>query len=133
MIVAVAGFPGAGKTYTADAWVAEAGATVVRTDDWTSLAWIAQPGAVLEALRNVSADVVIVEGVTVPRLLKRGWTPDLVVWVEHPDTDGESRHRAIRGSIMSSWRQWRRTVAGQAVPLRQVQSGIPWVDIVGGP
>lgn len=75
--LAIIGLPGTGKTTLARALGQALQLPVLHTDEYNGLAWKAQADAVLADV----PDRGIVEGVTVPRLFRRGFLPQCVVFL----------------------------------------------------
>jgi hypothetical protein len=74
--IAVSGGPRTGKS-TFVAGVTDR--LVVQTDDFSSVGWAAQPQAVIDAVRKFPRFVV--EGVQVPRALRKGMQVDVLIWL----------------------------------------------------
>lgn len=77
MIIAITGYPGTGKTTLANKL--DPGA--LHTDDYLGLPYELIPSRILCDIKQASDPVntVVIEGVQVIRLLKRGWRPGLLI------------------------------------------------------
>lgn len=78
MVIAVTGLPGTGKTYATQLISDYLRLPVLNTDKFRDLPWDQQPDA---AIQQVGPQV-IVEGVTVARMLTRGFIPDVLLYLE---------------------------------------------------
>lgn len=75
-IIAITGFPGVGKSTLAKMLHDITEFPIISTDQFKDLGWKEQKEAALKA--TISCNKAIVEGVTVARLLKDGWNPDVL-------------------------------------------------------
>ena len=100
-VLAICGPPDSGKTYLAE----RLSVPVVHTDDWANLPWDEQPDRVMDMLRQVCGTPYAVEGCTVVRLLKRGFSPQLVLHLEDLGKL-EGKKRSMAASVQSNWDAW---------------------------
>lgn len=82
MRYAIVGLPGCGKTTLAKAMQAEfVGWDLLHTDDFADLPWDVQADHAMLALPRIVQPRYIVEGITVARMLRKGFDPDVVIWI----------------------------------------------------
>jgi adenylate kinase family enzyme len=117
-LLAIVGLPGAGKTTLAKALGAHLGLPVLHSDEYNELPWEEQADAVLAAIPARG----IVEGVTVPRLFRRGFAPDAVVYILG-GTAG-SRTNSLRSGIDRGLREYGGRVI--TVPHRPALDTVLW-------
>ncbi len=86
--LAIIGMPGTGKTTLADAMAEALNTDVAHTDMFKDLAWEDQAEASMDLLRGRHRPLIL-EGITVARMFRRGFLPDCVL------------HLAGRGTIES--------------------------------
>jgi hypothetical protein len=99
--VAIAGGPGSGKTTLASLVECR---RVVHTDDWLHVGWSEVPGCVIDSL--VGEDRFVVEGVQVPRVLRKGLEVDVIVWLGGSWSELTSGQRAIGAgsrTVLDGW------------------------------
>ena len=101
--IAITGAPRAGK-YTL-ARDLDDGRLAVHTDDYRHLPWSEVPGAVLEALEG--SESFIVEGVQVPRTLRKGLEVDVVLYMPHPRHELSSGQSAMAKGLHTVLLDWR--------------------------
>lgn len=102
--IAVTGPPGSGKTtLTEDV---DDDRPVIHTDDWKHIPWSYQPHKILKALEGL--DSFVVEGIAVPRLLKRDLKIDLLIILQEPRvviTDAQEKLWNNMVPTLSMWLQ----------------------------
>lgn len=99
--IAITGGPRAGKTTWAQRITDRA---VIHTDDFRSSPWPEVPFLVIEACQERQA--FCVEGVQVPRALRKGLEVDAVIWLSEPLlelSDGQERMRKGTDTIFRDW------------------------------
>jgi hypothetical protein len=111
--VAIAGGPGSGKTTLASAVTDR---TILHTDDLIHEKWEDVPGIVRLRLAGLAAFVV--EGVQVPRALRRGLEVDAVVWLRSAKVPLTPGQRTMAKAVGTVFEQWRAISAGR-VPVIQ--------------
>jgi adenylate kinase family enzyme len=74
-VIAIVGLPRSGKTTLSELIAESVGLSVLHTDDFRKLPWDKAADAALAAISGHG----IVEGITVARLFRRGFKPDLVI------------------------------------------------------
>lgn len=102
--VAVTGGPKTGKTTLCEGVKDRA---VVHTDTWMHLDWSAASQIVADIV-NVGAPALVVEGVAVPRALRKGMKVDAVVYIDGshvPLTEGQRAMTKAVWTVLSEWRQ----------------------------
>ena len=109
--VAIAGGPRTGKTTLS---ALGDGRLVVHTDDWINRTeW---EGVPTEVIKACGTGPVIVEGVQVPRALRKGLSVDCVVWLERPRTLQTRKQLIMLAGIRTIFAEWASNNAG-AVPV----------------
>lgn len=94
LIVGVMGYPKSGKTTYAKKLQLELEAEgkiteLFHTDSYLDrLSYQEIPGRILVDINRSSADIIIVEGVGVSRLLKRGWIPTKLIYIQGKRSNG---------------------------------------------
>jgi hypothetical protein len=78
--LAIVGLPGCGKTTLADKLGAALGLAVVHTDMYRDASWEVQPTLCMGEVA-CTHDSLVVEGLTVCRMFKRGFEPDAVIYI----------------------------------------------------
>lgn len=86
------------------------------TDDYIGMAWEDVPQSLIEKLSGVERFVV--EGVMVPRALRRGLQVDCVVWLETFQTATLPGHVSMLKGIRTVFAEWRRNNRCKVVVLR---------------
>lgn len=102
--IAIAGGPLTGKTSLA-AEVTDR--PVFHTDEYMDLPWSDQPLKWLDRLRDLPSFVL--EGVQVPRTLRKGLVVDAVIWLDTPKeilTPGQAR---MAKAVATVYREWKAT------------------------
>lgn len=121
--VALTGGPRSGKTTLSRAARYH---HVVHTDDWKDSPWAEQPAEILLALEALRArrTPFVIEGVQVPRLLRRGLHVDAVVTLDtHPLGGFEpNRHERMRKAVFSVLREWSHTLNALSVKVYTLPS-----------
>ena len=86
-VVAVTGYPGSGKTTFAKAL----GLWRISTDDYiNNWEFLEMPKKMIEHIEMLAAsddEPIVIEGVLVARMLRKGWKPNTVIWIEGGDPD----------------------------------------------
>lgn len=107
--IAIAGGPKVGKT-TLSQQVADR--PVIHTDDWIEAPWEDVPHIVIAACKDKPRYVV--EGVQVPRALRKGLEVDAVVWLDQPFAHLNPRQvgmaKAVQ-TVLDGWRAQNKHVA----------------------
>lgn len=88
--IAVAGAPNTGKSKLVARVVTDR--PIVETDTWKREPWDAQPELVIAACAQL--DRFVVEGVQVPRALRKGLQVDCLLWLVKPVADQSKRQVA---------------------------------------
>jgi hypothetical protein len=114
--IAIAGGPRTGKTTLASACVDR---RVCHTDSFMDYAWEDVPPLVISELYNVPRFVV--EGVQVPRCLRKGMKVDAVIWMDQPRVPLTDGQRTMMKAVRTVFLQWCAT--NESVPV--LQSCIP--------
>lgn len=96
--IAIAGGPRTGKT----TMTTGIDRTVIRTDNFMELAWTDVPFAVIEAFRPGS----VVEGVQVPRSLRKGLQVDAIVWTGAFSTSQNTKQASMGQGVLTVFRDW---------------------------
>lgn len=100
--VAIAGGPRTGKTSLAQH--ARDGRLVVHTDDFIGHGdWAAMPGLVIDA---AGSGPCLIEGVQVPRALRKGLRVDAVVWLETPRVHLSPRQEGMLKGTAKVFEEW---------------------------
>ncbi len=104
--IAVTGSPKAGKTTLCERVHDR---PVIHTDDFIKLGWSEASAAVMLKV-NETRGPLIVEGVAVPRALRKGMLVDCVIWLERMerwqhDTDKHERMKQGAWTVLGEWRQ----------------------------
>lgn len=100
--LAIAGGPHVGKTTLARLVTDR---PVVHTDDLMHLDWDTVPPAIIVAC--ATHERFVVEGVQVPRALRKGLTVDAVVWLDRPHTPLSKGQAAMSKGVLNVFCQWR--------------------------
>lgn len=105
--VAIAGGPRTGKTTLS---ALGDGRTVVHTDDWINRTeW---EGVPTEVIKACGTGPVIVEGVQVPRALRKGLSVDCVVWLERPRALQTRKQLIMLAGLRTIFAEWASKDAG---------------------
>lgn len=93
--IAIVGRPGVGKTTLAEKIAKELGLSLVSSDTYIKTTDFEEvPDKIIEAIKDIPGDGVVVEGVQVSRMLKRGWKPDKVYIVD-ANTPIQQQHKGL--------------------------------------
>ena len=116
--IAIAGGPQVGKTTICER---VNGRPVFHGDDYIKLGWSESSQKLCDVV-NAEAGPLVVEGVQVPRALRKGMRVDVVIWLERMGRYERDGHETMRGgawTVLSEWRQ-----ANPRVPFL-IQAGQP--------
>lgn len=103
--IAIVGGPKSGKT-TLSRW-AQHTHKIIHTDAYMNREWSAASAAVADDANRTQGKIVV-EGVAVPRALRKGMCVDVVVLLEGsivPLLDGQSRMAKSVETVLNEWRQ----------------------------
>lgn len=119
MLIGVTGLPGTGKTFVAQQLKQYLGLEVFHTDRFKHLAWDEQPAANMDCMEPEC----IIEGVTVARMLSRGFMPDLLIYLEGPG-------RGIKSMpwVEAKVRAYERAGVGRVIRLNQLPTDLALVQ-----
>lgn len=122
--VAVTGGPKAGKTTLCER---VRDRRVLHGDDYMHLGWSESSEALAKAV-NELAGPLVVEGVQVPRALRKGMRVDVVIWLDETFGGYVRGHATMREGCMTVLRQWR--AANQNIPVliispRDLKAALP--------
>ena len=109
--IAIAGGPRTGKT-TLSTRVTDR--PVVHGDDFIALGW-SQASEALAAQVNASVGPLVVEGVQVPRALRKGMAVDVVIWLERPYVTQTPEQAIMAKGCRTVFDEWR--AANPTVPV----------------
>jgi ABC-type thiamine transport system ATPase subunit len=101
--IAVAGGPKAGKT-TLCRLVRDR--TVIHTDSFMHDTWENVPRAVIADIVKTSPQRFVVEGVQVPRCLRKGLEVDAVLWLDEPLEKLSPRREGMRKGCLTVFADW---------------------------
>jgi hypothetical protein len=99
--VALTGGPKTGKTTLSQQCVDR---HVYRTDDWQVIEWAHVPDAIIDQLESI--DSWILEGVQVPRCLRKGLKPNVVIWLDKPHVALSSGQRSMAKGCRTIYEEW---------------------------
>lgn len=112
--VAVAGGPRTGKTTLVSA---VADRPILHTDDLMSFPWEQVPHLVIQRATKAGRSFVV-EGVQVPRALRKGLAVDAVVWLGAPRTDLTPGQHVMSRAVHTVFEDWRANIpAARGVPV----------------
>lgn len=100
--IAIAGGPLTGKTTIA---VGVSDRPVYHTDEYMDLPWSEQPLQWLTRLENEPCYVL--EGVQVPRTLRKGLQVDAVVWLEEAKVQISPKQTSMAKAVRTVYNEWR--------------------------
>lgn len=104
MRIGIIGAPGSGKTtLCAGVRALAPRLSVVHTDDYINEYSFSECAPALVARFGNQPDTII-EGVQCARMLKYGYTPDLVAYLSKPSVN--PRHRSLSTLQVKAWQQW---------------------------
>jgi len=110
--VAIAGGPKVGKT-----WLS-AGVTdrpVIHTDDVMGEQWENVPFVCIQRAKGLESFVI--EGVQVPRCLRKGMVVDAVIWLSRPKAQRTPGQEAMAKAVASVFEDWRRSFDLHQIPI----------------
>jgi len=111
--VAIAGGPRTGKTV----WLA-AGVTdrpVINTDAVMNEAWENVPFVCIQRVKDL--DSFVIEGVQVPRCLRKGMEVDAVIWLSKPKAPRNAGQTAMGLAVATVFEDWRRSFNLHQIPI----------------
>lgn len=103
--VAVTGGPKTGKTTLCDG-VRDA-VPVYSTDEWLHLDWSEASQAVADSINKQTHPRLVVEGVAVPRALRKGMKADAVVYLDTPHVELSKGQRVMAAGLWTVLSEWR--------------------------
>lgn len=113
MKICVAGAPKSGKSTLAQKLASAINYEVVSTDDWIGKVGFREaPEAIIKYITG--KDDIIVEGVNAARMLNKGFTPDLVVYLQGGST--LSQHKSMKAIARDRVEKFKK-----AYPLRVIE------------
>lgn len=118
--VAITGWPRAGKTTFAESITDR---PVVHTDDFKGLPWADVPAAVI-AECDQAGPTFAVEGVMVPRSLRKGLMVDVVLWIDGTRERLNPRQAGMGKSVVTVLQDWRATHPGTPVYVVAQDGGV---------
>lgn len=101
--IAVTGGPLTGKTTLASSIPTDH--SLIHTDEFMELPWSDQPHACIEAVANKPR--FIIEGVQVPRALRKGLDVDVVVWLSTPKRARNKRQDSFAKAVQTVYSEWK--------------------------
>ncbi len=102
--IAICGGPRTGKT-TLSRLAHSKKHSVLHGDNFMTLDW-SKASATLAAQANEIAGPVVIEGVAVPRALRKGMRVDCVVWLDEPLTKLNAGQEAMRKGCVTVLADW---------------------------
>jgi hypothetical protein len=112
--IAIAGGPKVGKSTLAKM----SGRPVVHGDDFIQYGW-SESSQILADIVNSGGPSLILEGVQVPRALRKGMRVDCVIWLSHPHVALTKQQEAMAkgcGTVMREWLGDREMIPIEGVP-----------------
>jgi hypothetical protein len=112
--IAIAGAPRCGKTTLANLLRRP----IVHGDDFMQHGW-SESSQILADIVNSGGPVLVVEGVQVPRALRKGMRVDCVIWLSHPHVPLTKQQEAMAkgcGTVMREWLGDREMTPIEGVP-----------------
>lgn len=116
-IIAIAGRPGIGKTTLAEKISKSFGHKVISTDKFIERSSFKESPEIIMSAVDKETENLVVEGVQVARMLKKGFKPDLVIEIEC-SKECEKRHRGLASMVENSM-----------TAFKIMESGIPVVSV----
>lgn len=95
--VAITGAPRVGKTWLASTYGLER--EVLHTDTWQGVEWAKQPELIIAACAPLQR--FLLEGVQVPRALRKGLAIDALIWLDTPAAE-QSREQKSMGKAIAT-------------------------------
>jgi hypothetical protein len=96
---------------------------VFHTDDYRHLPWSDVPHAIIRDLAG--KDTFILEGVQVPRTLRKGLSVDAIVYMTRPKVrDRRPRQSSMDKAVRTVFDEWRSTNPGVPVFIEGAREGI---------
>ncbi len=126
--IAIAGGPRVGKTTLCKRIVDR---PIIHTDDFLKRPWEEVPHLVIAMALGL--DSFVVEGVQVPRTLRKDLTVDAVIWLDQPLVDTTAGQRAMARGVLTVFQEWRSSHGNVPIiipPPRQAKDAIaPGQDV----
>ncbi len=116
--IAICGGPKSGKS-TLSALAMETGHAIMHSDDLIDLGWSAASAELARIANSVEGGLVI-EGVAVPRSLRKGMRTDCVVWLDEPLEPLSPGQETMRKGCVTVLAEWYAT--HKHVPMLQAPS-----------
>lgn len=120
--IAITGGPRSGKT-TLSQRVSDR--RVVHTDDYKDMGW-SECSLFVCTLVNSLLGPLVVEGVAVPRAMRKGMLVDAVIWLDAPLVGTSRHHRSMREGIITVMNEVRQDMKADWIfaPPRQIKEAI---------
>jgi len=99
--IVIAGGTGTGKSTLASACQDR---LVIQTDDYQHLAWKDVPQAILDAVKDQSR--YLIEGIHVPRVLRKGLTADAVIWLSVSYKPLTAKQEQFNKGLLTTFEDW---------------------------
>lgn len=121
MRIGITGLPGTGKTQVANTLSKYLDLEVQHTDAYKHMLWEEQPVAAMDKLLPAC----IIEGVTVARMLKRGFNPDVLIYLVGPG-------RGVRSMpwLQTYVRLYEESAVGRVVRMSQLPTDLTLMNVM---
>jgi hypothetical protein len=103
--IAITGYPKTGKT-TLSARVGDR--PVVHGDDYIPLGWSEASQKMADVVNNTQGPV-LVEGVQVPRALRKGMRVDAIIWLDARLVPYDRKHAPMSEGVLTVFTEWRQS------------------------